>query len=93
MANLSFHTHFLPDVQSCNHSLSAKPATYSLRTTKLQRAQLPIRALNNTLEGASSPAMTLYDVLSVSQSVELNELKKAYREKVRVYHPDVCPSL
>ncbi|GLJ05855.1 hypothetical protein SUGI_0026760 [Cryptomeria japonica] len=91
MASLSFHTHSLPDVHSCNHSLSAKLTTYSLRRTKLQRAQLPIRALNNTLEVVSSSAMTLYDVLSVSQSVELDELKKAYREKVRVYHPDVCP--
>ncbi|GLJ05853.1 hypothetical protein SUGI_0026740 [Cryptomeria japonica] len=57
----------------------------------MQRAQLPIRALNNTLEGVSSTAVTLYDVLSVSRSVELKELKKAYREKVRVYHPDACP--
>ncbi|GLJ05861.1 hypothetical protein SUGI_0026830 [Cryptomeria japonica] len=71
--------------------LLCKTTTYSLRRKKLQRAQLRIRALNNTSEGASSPAMSLYDVLSVSQSVELNELKKAYREKVRVYHPHVCP--
>ncbi|GLJ05857.1 hypothetical protein SUGI_0026780 [Cryptomeria japonica] len=91
MANLSFHTHSIPDFQSCSHLLSSKPTSYSLRRTKLQRAKLPIRALNNTLEEVSSPNMTLYDVLSVSQSVELDELKKAYREKVRVYHPDVCP--
>ncbi|GLJ05852.1 hypothetical protein SUGI_0026730 [Cryptomeria japonica] len=91
MAKLSFHTHSLPDVHSFNHPLSSKPTSYSLRRAKMQRAQLTIRALNNTLEGVSSPAITLYDVLSVSQSVELNELKKAYREKVRVYHPDVCP--
>ncbi|GLJ05854.1 hypothetical protein SUGI_0026750 [Cryptomeria japonica] len=90
MAKLSFHAHSLPDFHSYNHSLSAKPTSYSFRRAKLQRAKLTIRALNNTLERVSSPVMTLYDVLSVSQSVELSELKKAYREKVRVYHPDVC---
>ncbi|XP_057868643.1 chaperone protein dnaJ 20, chloroplastic-like [Cryptomeria japonica] len=36
--------------------------------------------------------MTLYDVLCVPQSAELGEVKKAYREKVRIYHPDICPA-
>lgn len=39
----------------------------------------------------SSSTLTLYDVLAVPKSAELGELKKAYREKARIYHPDVCP--
>ncbi|GLJ05695.1 hypothetical protein SUGI_0023210 [Cryptomeria japonica] len=58
---------------------------HHLGKKKLQRAPF-------TLAKASySSTLTLYDVLSVPKSAELGELKKAYREKVRIYHPDICP--
>ncbi|KAH9326563.1 hypothetical protein KI387_006741, partial [Taxus chinensis] len=99
MANIS-HAQGLVHLQacgrSCNHPLSAAQSNNALRReTKLQRAPLitRIRALKNTSSDVSLPAMTmtLYDVLCVPHGAELGEVKKAYREKVRVYHPDVCP--
>lgn len=38
-----------------------------------------------------SPDETLYDLLGISESVTLSEIKLAYRQMALKYHPDVCP--
>ncbi|KAG6547665.1 hypothetical protein Mapa_011114 [Marchantia paleacea] len=37
------------------------------------------------------PVLTLYELLEISQEVGLSEIKTAYRQMARRYHPDVCP--
>ncbi|BBN14015.1 hypothetical protein MPTK1_6g08210 [Marchantia polymorpha subsp. ruderalis] len=37
------------------------------------------------------PVLTLYELLEISQDVGLSEIKTAYRQMARRYHPDVCP--
>lgn len=32
--------------------------------------------------------MTSYEILEVDTNVTLTDLKKAYRKKIRIYHPD-----
>ncbi|XP_057868638.1 chaperone protein dnaJ 20, chloroplastic-like [Cryptomeria japonica] len=95
-ANLSFHTHaFRSYDHSFNSFPSAKQSNHSntVRRIKLNSV-IRMRAIRDDHDSSSScflPTMTLYDVLCVPQSAELGEVKKAYREKVRIYHPDVCP--
>lgn len=35
---------------------------------------------------------TLYDLLELSPDVSISDIKQAYRQMARKYHPDVCPS-
>ncbi|GLJ05702.1 hypothetical protein SUGI_0023430 [Cryptomeria japonica] len=93
-ANLSSHSNAF---KSCAHSFNNFPSvkqsncTYPVRRKGLN-SMMRTRAIRD--DSSSSwfyPTMTLYDVLCVPQSAELSEVKKAYREKVRIYHPDVCP--
>lgn len=41
---------------------------------------------------ATARAATLYDILELSPDVGLSDIKRAYRQMARRYHPDVCPS-
>ncbi|KAL2650252.1 hypothetical protein R1flu_018380 [Riccia fluitans] len=38
-----------------------------------------------------APVLTLYELLEIPQEVGLSEIKSAYRQMARRYHPDVCP--
>eukprot|EP01018_Ginkgo_biloba_P020863 Gb_01234 [translate_table: standard] len=49
-------------------------------------------AIRASSSSSCAPNMTLYEVLSVGQNVGLGEIKSAYRQMARVYHPDVCPA-
>ncbi|MCO5589024.1 hypothetical protein L7F22_042988 [Adiantum nelumboides] len=42
--------------------------------------------------GARPRAHTLYDLLELSPDVGISDIKQAYRQLARKYHPDVCPS-
>eukprot|EP01018_Ginkgo_biloba_P020799 Gb_09306 [translate_table: standard] len=70
-----------------NHHFSV--ITSGKQNSLRSRQYRPIRAIGGAIPSSSSP--TLYDVLSVGQNVGLGEIKSAYRQMVRVYHPDVCP--
>ncbi|KAH9326803.1 hypothetical protein KI387_006981, partial [Taxus chinensis] len=59
---------------------------------RLQWAPFSFRGVRNRSSASQRCGMSLYDVLSVPESAELAQLKKAYRKKVKSYHPDVCPS-
>eukprot|EP00250_Pteridium_aquilinum_P009546 c18741_g1_i1 orf=250-828(+) len=41
---------------------------------------------------ATARAATLYDILDLAPDVGLSDIKRAYRQMARKYHPDVCPS-
>lgn len=84
--------------RSFNTFPSAKQLTCShpVMRLKLNRV-ITIRAAmrdenSSSLSSCFPSAKSLYDVLCVPESAEMGEVKKAYREKVRIYHPDVCPA-
>ncbi|KAL2632400.1 hypothetical protein R1flu_017086 [Riccia fluitans] len=41
--------------------------------------------------GIREAAPSLYTLLGLDQHVELSDIKSAYRQMARKYHPDVCP--
>lgn len=47
----------------------------------------PARALMGSVERSSS----FYELLGISEDVGLRDIKQAYRQLARKYHPDVCP--
>lgn len=47
----------------------------------------PVRALVSSVERSSS----FYELLGISEDVGLRDIKQAYRQLARKYHPDVCP--
>jgi len=47
----------------------------------------PARALLNSVERPPS----FYELLGISEDVGLRDIKQAYRQMARKYHPDVCP--
>ncbi|KAH7299706.1 hypothetical protein KP509_24G025400 [Ceratopteris richardii] len=80
-----------PDIQiPSSFQFSARPAL-SLR--RVQRISIHRRSLPAIRNATAAHAATLYDILEVSPDVELADLKKAYRQMARRYHPDVCPSV
>eukprot|EP01018_Ginkgo_biloba_P020800 Gb_05958 [translate_table: standard] len=74
-----------------NHHFSV--ITSAKQNSLRSRQYMSIRAIGGAIPppSSSSSSPTLYDVLSVGQNVGLGEIKSAYRQMVRVYHPDVCP--
>jgi len=47
----------------------------------------PARALLDSVERPPS----FYELLGISEDVGLSDIKQAYRQMARKYHPDVCP--
>lgn len=47
----------------------------------------PARALLDSVKQTSS----FYELLGISENVGLSDIKQAYRQLARKYHPDVCP--
>ncbi|KAL8481106.1 hypothetical protein ACS0TY_027587 [Phlomoides rotata] len=51
-----------------------------------------IRAtLNDTVSGGPPAAMTFYDLLGIPETGSILEIKQAYKQLARKYHPDVSP--
>ncbi|KAG9458659.1 hypothetical protein H6P81_003167 [Aristolochia fimbriata] len=71
----------------------AKPPRTSLPSKKQSRTVLLIMIATATMKEvavAAAQPITMYDVLSVSESAGREEIKAAYRKLARRCHPDAC---
>ncbi|KAH9288371.1 hypothetical protein KI387_032488 [Taxus chinensis] len=68
-----------------NHSHIRYPSLHSSRPP----LSPPTRATLNFVE--QNPSQSFYDLLGISEDVGLPDIKQAYRQLARKYHPDVCP--
>lgn len=78
---------------SCRHAWASREASgFPLKRTD-RRASSGARA---AAAGATLPAAdnkwALYEALGIARDVGLGEVKSAYRQLARRYHPDVCPA-
>lgn len=78
-SHLCFNTHFQKS------SFSVRTHSKSIRTT-------PIKASSATaVDNFYVNTQNFYDLLGTSESGTLSEIKKAYKQLARKYHPDVSP--
>ncbi|KAK2995159.1 hypothetical protein RJ640_025389 [Escallonia rubra] len=64
-----------------------KPS-FSIKTShRTRRANATINSLYATVQ----PKQSFYELLGISESGTLSEIKKAYKQLARKYHPDVSP--
>ncbi|KAJ9169795.1 hypothetical protein P3X46_017946 [Hevea brasiliensis] len=79
-SHFSFNTHFpKPSFSLTTHSKS-------VRTTPIKAS-----ATATTVDDLYINAQSFYDLLGISESGTLSEIKKAYKQLARKYHPDVSP--
>eukprot|EP01018_Ginkgo_biloba_P026206 Gb_11172 [translate_table: standard] len=78
------------DSLSSKYSLQMRRPLPILQSGILKASQKPT-GLITACSSLCLPNSNLYEVLSVGQNVGLGEIKSAYRQMVRLYHPDVCP--
>ncbi|GAQ78754.1 chaperone DnaJ-domain superfamily protein [Klebsormidium nitens] len=78
---------------SCRHTWVGRKAS-SLPVKRVGRRALP--GARASAAGAALPAAdekwALYEALGIARDVGLGEVKSAYRQLARRYHPDVCPA-
>ncbi|KAF2286733.1 hypothetical protein GH714_026545 [Hevea brasiliensis] len=78
-SHLGFNTHF-------------QKSSFSLRTHSKSNRTSPIRASSATaVDNVYVNTQSFYDLLGTSESGTLSEIKKAYKQLARKYHPDVSP--
>lgn len=70
------------------------PILFSLSNPKFSRTQngslkVHSKLNNNVLE--ISESKSFYELLGIQKTVSLSEIKKAYKQLARKYHPDVSP--
>lgn len=75
----------------------SRPFSFSFRTPKfspLSRRRRPTRFLPRaSRQSFVSPSKpTLYELLELTPDVGISDIKHAYRQMARKYHPDVCQS-
>ncbi|KAI5076681.1 hypothetical protein GOP47_0008746 [Adiantum capillus-veneris] len=70
-------------------SLSSSTQSPFLRQTHHRPTGVRSRFL---AANATASAISLYDILELPPHVGLSDIKRAYRQMARRYHPDVCPS-
>ncbi|XP_078432438.1 chaperone protein dnaJ 20, chloroplastic-like [Wolffia australiana] len=58
----------------------------------IHRYSLSAAAVNDGVAAAGERWRSFYDLLGISQDGGAVEIKKAYKDLARRYHPDVCPS-
>ncbi|GAB4845858.1 hypothetical protein Ancab_024862 [Ancistrocladus abbreviatus] len=89
-----FQTLTLPSNHSCLqfcpiNGSAVKP--HRLPPTSLScRASAAVEGFTETSRNLSPPT-SLYDVLKVKRNASLMEIKMAYRNLAKLYHPDVSP--
>ncbi|KAF2286747.1 hypothetical protein GH714_026753 [Hevea brasiliensis] len=54
-------------------------------------ATSPIKAYAAAIDGVYINSQSFYDLLGIPKSGTLSEIKKAYKQLARKYHPDVSP--
>lgn len=86
------HTYFVSAVVVCN-MLCDKPFFSSLLLPPKPSLGFPAagRPCCSLRASLSSPSPTFYELLQLPPHVGLSDIKDAYRQLVRKYHPDVCP--
>ncbi|BBN09909.1 hypothetical protein MPTK1_4g23700 [Marchantia polymorpha subsp. ruderalis] len=77
---------FLPRTQRLR--VSCKPASFKLNVARSARCEV---ATEEIQEDGVLSVPSLYGLLGIDQDVDLNDIKTAYRQMARLYHPDVCP--
>ncbi|KAH7442619.1 hypothetical protein KP509_03G096700 [Ceratopteris richardii] len=83
-SDVIFRTSFLRNPLH-SHSFgqsSSKPRVYPRSKSRVVCA----------VAGVRPKSRTLYDLLELSPGVSTADIKQAYRQLARKYHPDVCPS-
>ncbi|XP_021683958.1 chaperone protein dnaJ 20, chloroplastic [Hevea brasiliensis] len=76
-SHLSFNTHF------------PKSSFYSLKTHSKSIRTTPIKAA--AADSVCVNTESFYDLLGIPKNGTLSEIKKAYKQLARKYHPDVSP--
>ncbi|KAJ9176619.1 hypothetical protein P3X46_011910 [Hevea brasiliensis] len=77
-SHLSFNNHFQKSI-------------FSLRTHSKSISTRPIKACATAVDGVYINSQSFYDLLGIPKSGTLSEIKKAYKQLARKYHPDVSP--
>lgn len=72
---------------------SVRPRTIKL-STRINFGSLKVKATavnDGLMAEATAEAMSFYDLLGIPESGSLPEIKQAYKQLARKYHPDVSP--
>ncbi|XP_022871473.1 chaperone protein dnaJ 20, chloroplastic-like [Olea europaea var. sylvestris] len=67
------------------------PSSVSFRVGPGRTIKLVKSTLNDTLSFTSEKPSSFYDLLGIPETGSLIEIKQAYRQMARKYHPDVSP--
>ncbi|XP_010495839.1 PREDICTED: chaperone protein dnaJ 20, chloroplastic-like [Camelina sativa] len=79
-------------ISSLPPSPASFPSTLSYPTrTRFTSTRIQSRLIHDDPVKQSSQDLTFYDLLGVTDSVTLPEIKQAYKQLARKYHPDVSP--
>ncbi|KAL4571887.1 hypothetical protein LXL04_018654 [Taraxacum kok-saghyz] len=90
-------------ISSNNPLISSLPPhlSFKFNNPHLKLSQIPIRTTSITTKASASAANTpyvppsvtetLYDLLGISETGTLSEIKQAYKQMALKYHPDVSP--
>uniref|UniRef100_A0A5B7C1G2 J domain-containing protein n=1 Tax=Davidia involucrata TaxID=16924 RepID=A0A5B7C1G2_DAVIN len=79
--NLLFNTHHIKPSTSIRTKSAAGSYSYRSRT----------KAAINSLYGTAQATESFYQLLGISESGTVSEIKQAYKQLARKYHPDVSP--
>lgn len=82
---LSPQKHLHRSFSGTNYGHMKYPSLHSSRSPLSPSA----RATSSFVE--QHPSQSFYDLLGISDDVGLTDIKQAYRQLARKYHPDVCP--
>ncbi|VVB01263.1 unnamed protein product [Arabis nemorensis] len=78
--------------QPISSSSSFFPSTLSYPTrNRFSSTRIQARILHDDPVKQSEEDLSFYDLLGVTESVTLPEIKQAYKQLARKYHPDVSP--
>ncbi|XP_050207200.1 chaperone protein dnaJ 20, chloroplastic-like [Mercurialis annua] len=92
--NLSTRTSFLEPTTHFSFNTRFSRSTFPLRTNSKSTRIAPIMAAataTSVTETVYADTQSFYGLLGISETVTLSEIKKAYKQLARKYHPDVSP--